>query len=202
MQNIENIKKPALDYPVHTIVASRWSPRAYDIKSIETDKLQHIFEAVRWTASSNNLQPWYFLVGFNGDDVYQKLLSTLVEFNQMWAVNAPVLVLAISATLNPKGEANHSHSYDMGQAMATLSLQAISEGIYIHQMGGFDKRAAAELLEIPEGYAVQVAFTMGYRSDDAVLHPNIEKLETSPRLRRPISESVFTGSFGHRADFL
>lgn len=202
MQNTDQIKQASPDYPVHPLIASRWSPRAYDPKPVEPEKLQRIFEAARWTASSDNLQPWYFLVGFQGDEVYAKIFETLVEFNQLWVVNAPVLVLAIAKTTNSGDGLNKAHAYDLGQAVATLSLQAMHEGIYTHQMGGFDASAASGLLEIPEEYKVMVAFTLGYNADAGILHPNLQKLELSPRTRRPVGESVFTGSFGHRADFL
>ncbi len=202
MNTIETIKQAAADYTIHPLVASRWSPRAYSPKPIESAKLQRIFEAARWAASANNLQPWHCLVGFKGDEVYTKIFSTLVEFNQLWATNAPVLVLAIGKTTNPKGERNKIFSYDLGQSVSTLSLQAMHEGLYTHQMGGFNVAEAAKLLEIPADFEIQVAFTIGYLGEAELLHPNLLKLETSPRIRRPIAESVFTGSFGHAADFL
>ncbi|MDO9253942.1 MAG: nitroreductase family protein [Bacteroidales bacterium] len=202
MQNIVSIKAPLTDYSVHPLIASRWSPRAYDTKPVEREKLQRIFEAARWTASSNNLQPWYFMVGLKGDEVYQKIFDSLVEFNQMWSVNAPVLVLAIAKTTNAKGEPNNIFAYDLGQSVATLSLQAMEEGVYTHQMGGFDTSAATLALAIPEEYKILVVFTLGYLGNAGILHPNLQRLEMSPRSRRPVRESVFTGSFGHKADFL
>lgn len=202
MQNIKSIKEPATDYTIHTLISSRWSPRAYDTRLIEREKLQRIFEAARWTASSSNLQPWYFLVGLKGDEVYQRIFDTLVEFNQLWAINAPVLALAIAKTTNPQGDTNMSYSYDLGQSVAMLSLQAVAEGIYTHQMAGFDATAAASVLQIPDDYKILVAFTLGYLGDAEILHPNLQKLEMSPRHRRSSGESVFTGSFGHKADFL
>ncbi len=202
MNDIESIKHPQLDYKIHPLITARWSPRAYDIRPVEPEKLQRIFEAARWSASSSNLQPWYFLVGFNGDDVYSKIFKTLVEFNRLWVVNAPVLVLAIAKTTSSKGEPNNYAAYDLGQAVATLSLQAKEEGIYTHQMGGFDTAQAALSLEIPPEYKVMVAITLGYRGEAEKLHPNLLKLELSPRTRRPVAESVFTASFGHKADFL
>jgi len=202
MQTLKSIKYPATDYPLHPLIASRWSPRAYDIRPVEKDKLQRIFEAARWTASSSNLQPWYFLVGFNGDEVYQKIFGTLVEFNQLWAGNAPVLALAIAKTINKRGDQNRSYAYDLGQAVATLSLQAMSEGVYTHQMGGFDASAAASIFEIPEEYKVMVVFTLGYPGDAGILPHDLQESEISPRSRRSASESVFTGSFGSKADFL
>jgi len=202
MQTVELIKQPTTDYTVHPLIASRWSPRAFDSKPIEKEKLQRIFEAARWAASSSNLQPWYFLVGFKGDHVYQKILDTLVEFNQLWAVSAPILVLAISKTTNARGDQSRTYAYDLGQAVATLSLQAISEGLYTHQMGGFDSSVVSVALEIPDDYKVLVVFAIGYLGDTEILPPNLHKLEMSPRTRRPIAETVFTESFGNKAHFL
>lgn len=202
MQNPETIKKAELEYPVHPLIATRWSPRAYNPRPVEKEKLQRIFEAARWTASSNNLQPWYFLVGFQGDEVYSKIFDTLVEFNQLWAKNAPILVLAIAKTTNSRGETNQACIYDLGQAVTTLSLQANFEDLYIHQMGGFDVEAAQSSLEIPSEFKVVVAFTIGYRGDEQLLHPNLLKLELTPRSRKSTSEMVFTSEFGKKASFL
>jgi nitroreductase len=202
MQNFELIKQSDLDYPVHPLISARWSPRAFDTRPVEPIKLQRIFEAARWAASSSNLQPWYFLVGIKGDEVYDKILETLVEFNQLWAIHAPLLALAISKITNQRGEPNKSYAYDLGQAVATLSLQAISEGIYTHQMGGFNAIKAASVFEIPDEYKVMVVFALGYLGDIETLHHKLQKLEISPRMRRSTGESVFTGSFGNKADFL
>jgi len=197
-----DIKKAVTEFPVHPLIETRWSPRAYDQRVVEPKKLQRIFEAARWSASSSNLQPWYFLVGFKGDDVYSRIFSTLVEFNQLWAGNAPILSVAISKTTNARGEPNVYHAYDLGQAMAMLSIQSTHEGVYVHQMGGFNATEAERLLDIPEGYRVMTAFTLGYLGNEEGLHLNLQKLELSPRTRRPVGESVFTKAFGQKACFL
>ena len=85
MQDLARIKLADTDFPVHPLIASRWSPRAYDPRPVESDKLQRIFEAARWAASASNLQPWYFLVGFKGDEVYTKFLGlwwSLIKYGQ------------------------------------------------------------------------------------------------------------------------
>jgi hypothetical protein len=202
MQANELIKQAHPDYPVMPLIASRWSPRAYSSRPVEAEKLQRIFEAARWSASSGNLQPWYFLLGYKGDSVFENIVGSLVEFNRLWALEAPVLALAIAKTTNSRGDFNATHAYDLGQAVAILSLQAMHEGVFTHQMAGFNVSEVTRLLEIPEGYKVLIVFTLGYLGNAELLHPNLHKLEISPRLRRPTAETVFTGSFGHKADFL
>src|ERR1700744_2790835 len=97
-------KPAATDYPINTLIRDRWSPRAFDQKAVPAEVLQSLFEAARWSPSSNNEQPWAFLVATKDDqEIYAKELSTLVEFNQTWAKSAPVLVIAVSRMAFAKG---------------------------------------------------------------------------------------------------
>ena len=91
-------KRPApAAVPIHDLISHRWSPRAFDAKSVEKEKLRGVFEAARWAASSYNAQPWYFIVATKDDpENYAKVLSTFVEFNQSWAKNAPVVALSVA----------------------------------------------------------------------------------------------------------
>ncbi len=198
----DKIKEPSTNSEIHTLLYKRWSPRAFSDKPVETEKLQRIFEAARWSASSSNFQPWFFLAGIKGDEVYSQIFSTLAEFNQLWAGTAPVLFLAIKKKTNPKGEVNRSSDYDLGQAVAMISVQATAESLYVHQMGGFDAERAAILLGIPDDYEVRVAIALGYKGDPELLHPNLKKLEYTARTRRDLEETVFTGKFGQKASFI
>ncbi|MBK9291918.1 MAG: nitroreductase family protein [Bacteroidetes bacterium] len=199
-----HIKQAQTRHEVMPLIARRWSPRAFDGREVEKAQLQRIFEAARWSPSSSNEQPWRFIVGFKGDDTYQKIFSTLVEFNQLWAGTAPVLFLAVAKTSSSKnpGRENKSAVYDLGQAMAYLTLQAMHEGLYVHQMGGFDTEKAAALFELPSDYKVVTANSLGHLGDPEVLHPNLKAMETSPRERKPLDQLVFSGAFGQAAAFL
>lgn len=199
-----HIKTANPDYEIMPLIARRWSPRAFASREVEKEKLQRIFEAVRWAPSSSNEQPWRFIVGFAGDETYQKIFSTLVEFNQLWAGTAPVLFLAlakISSDKNP-GKENKSAHYDLGQAMAYLTLQAMHEGLYVHQMGGFDAKRTAELFGLTDEYKVVTVNTIGYLGNPEALHPNLRKMEVSARERKPLTELVFDEEMGRAAGFL
>ncbi|MCE1200536.1 MAG: nitroreductase family protein [Bacteroidia bacterium] len=206
MQNTEtkHIKIANPDHAIMPLIAQRWSPRAFDGRQVEKEKLQRIFEAARWSPSSSNEQPWRFILGFKGDETYEKIFSTLVEFNQLWAGSAPVLFLAIAKTSSAKspGKENKSALYDLGQAMAYLTLQAMHEGLYVHQMGGFDTLKAAELFALPHDFKVVTANTIGYQGNPETLHPNLKGMETSARERKPLNELVFSETIGQPANFL
>lgn len=193
-------KKAKTNFPVHEILKSRWSPRAFDGKPIETEKLQRIFEAARWAPSASNEQPWYFIVGSQGDETYQKIFETLVEFNQLWAKTAPVLLLAIGKkTSNKTGNNNDWFKYDVGQAVSYLTFQASFENLFVHQMGGFDTKKATELFIIPDDYEALTAIAIGNLGDYRLLHPNLQKLELAERVRKNTGEFVFSNKFGEKS---
>lgn len=55
-------KKANTDFPIHDLIARRWSARAFSTKPVEKSKLFSILEAARWAPSSRNEQPWRYIV--------------------------------------------------------------------------------------------------------------------------------------------
>ena len=196
----ETVKRAVTTYPINDLLASRWSPRAFADRAIPTDVLGSLFEAARWAPSSRNLQPWRFVIAARHHDVdgFARILSTLVGANKSWGKNASVLLIAVTEPEpeNVRGGNTYAH-YDVGQAMAHLSIQAMSCGLYIHQMGGFRRDKARELLEIPDQYEPVVSAAIGYLADPSILSDTMRERELAPRSRHPLSEQVFSAKWGH-----
>jgi len=196
--------KPALsDFPVHELIRERWSPRAFADKPVPLDVLRSIFEAARWAPSSYNEQPWAYLVATKGDkDNFAKVLSVLVEFNVNWAKSAPVLAIAVAelAFANNNSPNRNAH-YDTGAATALLSVEATARGLAVHQMAGFDPEKARQVFGIPPGWEAIAAIAIGYPGDPASLPQPLKDRELAPRTRKPISEFVMAGHWGHTASF-
>src|SRR6202453_349752 len=91
------MKKPApVGHPVNELIRERWSPRAFLGKPVEAAKLLSVLEAARWAPSSSNEQPWSFLVARAEEpEEFAKMLECLVEGNQVWAKEAPVLLISV-----------------------------------------------------------------------------------------------------------
>lgn len=192
------MEKPAITaLDIHPVIKNRWSPRSFSDKAVSSEQLQRILEAARWAPSSFNEQPWRFIVGIKGDETYSKLYDCLVEFNQIWAGNAPVLVLAIGKKTSAKGEENTVYQYDVGQSMAYITLQAEAEGLKSHQMGGFSKTKARDLFNIPEDFNPMVMSAIGYQDEPEKLKPDFANMEKQPRARKPLSELVFSKKHGN-----
>jgi nitroreductase len=195
-------KKALTDSPIHDLISHRWSPRAFSDKPVPPDVLRSLFEAARWAPSSNNQQPWAFLVATRNDkDNFEKLVGTLVEFNVTWARSAPVLAIAVSHLNFDNGTPNRNAFYDTGAATALLSVQATELGLFVHQMAGFDPQKAKQVFAIPEAWEPIAAFAIGYPGDPASLPEKLRARELAPRTRKPISDFVMTGQWGHTASF-
>ena len=197
--------KPApVEHPIHDLLRDRWSPRAFSERQVPTEILRSLFEAARWAPSSNNEQPWAFLVATKDDpEFHARLLSTLVEFNQTWAKHAPVLAIAVSELeFARSGHPNRNAFYDTGAAVADLTLEATACGLFVHQMAGFDPHKAIELCHIPKGWEPIAAFVIGYPGDPQSLPDTLRERELAPRSRRPLAEFVMSGSWGSPAPFL
>lgn len=198
------IKKPApAAAPIHEIITHRWSPRAFDGRPVESEKLRSLFEAARWAASSYGAQPWSFIVGTKDDpENYKRVLDTFVEFNQGWAKSAPVVALSVANHKFPhNGQPNRHAFHDVGQAAANLALQAVELGLQIHQMAGIDPEKARKIFGVPEDHEVVAGFAIGYPGDPASLPDQLRERELAARERKPISAFVFTGKWGDPAPF-
>src|SRR5208337_3581027 len=178
---------------VHELLARRWSPKAFSSRPVEPEKLAQLFEAARWSPSCYNAQPWAFIVATREDaEGYNRLLSTLVDANRQWAQQAPVLILAIAKLdFDHVARPNRHALYDLGQAVANLTVQATALDLHIHQMGGFDPRSARELFAIPTGYEPVAVLALGYQEGPPA--------DPAARMRKPLTDFVFSGSWGRAA---
>jgi nitroreductase len=191
---------PAVD-GVLPVVLARWSPRSFASRDVNPADLRKVFEAARWAASSNNEQPWRFLVGLRNSSAHQKIFSSLVGFNQSWAGAAPVLILGVaSSKFSHNGSPNAYALYDLGAASAILCLQAASLGLKTHSMAGFDHDAARQAFAIPEDYLLGAVIALGYQGEPSALsHEKLIAQETAPRSRKPLNEFVLA-AWGEPAD--
>ncbi|GKS64164.1 hypothetical protein YTPLAS72_14680 [Nitrospira sp.] len=185
-------------FPIHDLLARRWSPRAFDERLVDPQLLQPLLEAARWAPSSNNEQPWRFIVASKQHETdWTRLFECLAEGNRRWAVRAPVLVLSVASLhFEDDGKPNRHAFHDTGLATENLVLQATAQGLIAHQMAGFDVEKARTDLRIPAGYEPVAMIAVGYPGDPAILPERLRVRELQPRIRRPIGEWAFLGQWG------
>jgi nitroreductase len=187
------IAKPAqTGFPIHELIAKRWSARAFSTRSVEKTKLCSILEAARWAPSSRNEQPWRYIV-FTKDnpDKLKEAQSVLLEINS-YAKRAPVLICAIAKKdYTDNGNHNRLHFHDLGAANENMFLEAFNQGLIMHEMGGFNREKARELFRISEEYEVGIMIAIGYQDSHNILPDRYKEKAFTPRERKPLSEFVF-----------
>ncbi|MCX6150525.1 MAG: nitroreductase family protein [Ignavibacteriales bacterium] len=183
---------------LHELIIKRNSPRAFTEKEIEPEKLEDLFEAARWAASSMNEQPWRFIVAVRKDlENFDKMVKILNEPNKIWAKNAGALILTVAKqNLDFNNKLNKYAFYDVGQSVANLTLQATAINLYVHQMGGFSAEKAKEVFLLPDEFSAVSVLAIGYKGEPEMLPENLKVRELAVRTRKPIDEIIYDGKFG------
>lgn len=191
-------EKPAeVSQQISDLIVRRWSPRAFDEhRSVGREQMLALLEAARWAPSCFNEQPWRYLV-FDGSDTeaLRNARACLIGFNS-WALKAPVLILSISKnTFSGNGKLNRHAQHDLGLASANLVLEAVRQGLVVHQMGGFDMDKARRDFGIPSDFTPMAMMAIGYPYTGPLedLPGSLRSMETEPRRRKQVGEIAFAG---------
>ena len=195
------LKHTPTDHKIHDLIKNRWSPRKFADTPVSDTDLQSLFEAGRWAASCFNWQPWNIVWGKKGSEAYDRIMNVLVEFNQGWAKNAPVLMLGVFDKKTPEGKDNFHALHDLGQFAANMTIQAHSMGIAMHQMAGLNNEDALKEFKFPDTFHVATAIAVGYYGGEIEdLPEDLVSEEKKDRQRKKQDEFIFNGNYVKRAE--
>jgi len=156
-----------------------------------------LFEAARWAPSSSNNQPWRFIYAKKGDAHWEDFYSLLVPGNQVWAQNASALVIVVSKTTMDNGKPNPTHSLDTGSAWMSMALEATFRRLAIHGMAGYNSDKAREVVNVPDGFNIEMMVAIGHRAPKEFLPEKLIEREI-PSGRKELDELVFSGTLGQK----
>ncbi|MBZ5737976.1 nitroreductase family protein [Nocardioides mangrovi] len=180
-----------MDQPeILPLLRDRRSVRAYDGRHELGDaELASLLEAARWAPSAGNSQPWAFLVGRRGDAAHDAFVPLLAPSVRRWAPAASALVFTLHRTASgPEEDAlvySDYAAYDLGQAVALLTVQAGALGLSCHQFAAFDHAGLARAAAVPAHWQVTTGIAVGLAVES----------ELAPRTRRPMGEVAFGARF-------
>lgn len=149
---------------LHPLLARRWSPTSFDIDHTATeDEAASLIEAARWAPSAGNSQPWAFIVGRRGDDTHRRLVPHLAGSSRQWAPAASVLIANLCHRFVEDTDWDYSEFalYDLGQAVAHLTVQAAALGLSARQFRAFDRDAIAAEFRVPDHWQVTTLTAVG-----------------------------------------
>ena len=185
----ESLALPGL----HPLLASRWSPTTFDDShDVEPSEVALLLEAARWAPSAGNSQPWAFIVGRRGSSTHERLVSHLAGSSARWAPSAGLLIanLAHRYVADSDWEYSEFSLYDLGQAVAHMTLQAQGLGWSVRQFRAFDRPGLAATFGVPAHWEVATMSAIGRASrpadDPAGVPPG-----RAGRQRRTVDEIVW-----------
>jgi nitroreductase len=165
-------------------IRSRRDVRQYRDEPLPRELLERILEAGRRSPSSNNWQPWDFVVVTDRD--------ALIELAKVWQGAGHVAQSAAAiALIAPVPEDDRHRAwlhYDFGQATAHIMLAAADLGIGSGHSAVTDQTQAMRVLGFPGGRFCAYLIPLGYPSDRPlrpIAHPD----------RRPFVDVVHWGAW-------
>ena len=184
------------------LLRDRRSTRSYDDTHVlADDDLRAVLDAARWAPSAGNSQPWAFLVARRGDPAHQRFVPLLSRGNQSWVPRASALLFSLHQVASGPEEDALGYSdyaaYDLGQAVAQLSVQALALGLAVHQFAGFDHDRLAEVAGVPRHWQVTTGVALGLPLPvDVAGDPLARERDSRPRVRKPLAETAYGARFG------
>jgi nitroreductase len=160
----------ATEPQVHPALLRRFSPVRFDrTAAVSPGQIDTLLDAARLAPSAGNSQPWMFVVGRRGDAIHTRIVPHLARSSAAWAPDASVLVVNLTQIGVPETTWEYSEfaRYDVGQAVAYMTVQGLSMGLAAHQFRGFDRDALAREFDIPPHWEVTSMTALGVVSQDA-----------------------------------
>jgi nitroreductase len=135
--------------------------RSFDDRPIADDHLDQILEAGRRTPSSQNWQPWDFIL------IRQR--AQLLELAHVWQgaghVAHAAAAIALIAPVPQDDRERRLIQYDLGQATMSIMLAAAGLGIGTAHAGVGDQDMARSLLGFPDDKFCAYLISLGYPAD-------------------------------------
>lgn len=180
---------------VDDLFVTRWSPRSFTEEIVDDERFAALIEAARWAPSSSNNQPWRFVYAARGSGHWDSFVSCLNEGNREWAHRASHLVILVRKETTERGTPYATSAFDCGAAWMSFALQAQMLDLATHAMGGFDKDAARNVADIPDGFSPVIMIALGVRGDGSDLPEHRKESEQTRSRRKAFNAIASEGAF-------
>ncbi|HEY0813169.1 MAG TPA: nitroreductase family protein [Pseudonocardia sp.] len=155
---------------LHPLLAARHSPTRFDPQhEVGVEEVAVLLEAARWAPSAGNSQPWAFVVGRRGSAVHARLVRHLALSSASWAPSASLLVANLAHRYVESTDWDYSEFalYDLGQAVAHMTVQAQALGLQARQFRAFDRAGLTTEFDVPAHWEVTTMAAFGRTTEAA-----------------------------------
>jgi nitroreductase len=146
------------------LLRQRFSPLRFDPgHTLSEADVGALLEAARWAPSAGNSQPWAFQLRRRGEVGHAALVEHLAASSRRWAPDAGALVVNLARREVDDSGLQYSEfaDYDLGQAVAHMTLQAHSMGLACRQFRAFDLEGLREVLGVQAGWHILTMTAIG-----------------------------------------
>ena len=161
-------------------ITSRRNVRSFENRAIPAGDLDRILEAGWRSPSSQNWQPWDFILITDREQLRE--LSRV--FSGAYHVADSAATIAVVGPV--EDNAYHRAQLDLGQAVMAMTLAATDLGIGTSHAGVQDMALARRVLGLPEDRSFVLLISLGYPADRP-----LQPIQ-NPK-RRPFDEVVHQG---------
>jgi nitroreductase len=167
---------------VHPLLAARFSPQRFDAtRTIDEASIATLIEAFRWAPSAGNSQPWAMFLARRGEPAHERLVAHLARSSARRAPEAALLIVTAAHRHVEDTDLLYSEfaDYDLGQAVAHLTIQAQALGLSSHQFRAFDLDGLAGELRPRPGWQITSMIAVGHAARE------LPRQQEQQRDRRP-----------------
>jgi nitroreductase len=179
---------------IYDLITSRRTIRKFKQEPLELAVLKRLVNAGRLAPSAGNMQPIEYIVTVD-ENIREKIFP-----NVRWAgyivpegnpkeYERPMAYITV--LIKQEVLMVPFYKYDVGASVENITLAALEEGIGCCWIGSFDRKKIKDILNIPDGYGIDLILALGYPLENPEYY-DIEKgksikyhKDTSDRLHVP-----------------
>lgn len=174
------------------LMKDRRSVRAYKPDPLSEEDINDILEAGRIAPSSQNRQPWRYIVFTDREEIRKLSRNTgLLGLSNFFIKDAPCVIIAC-AEMKKNLRVNKKDYYlvDTAISFQQMILCAWEKGIASCWMAAFSERLLARYLKIPKSWRIVAMSPFGYPEDEEGFYGKLLDRFSSGGVRMPMEEIV------------
>jgi nitroreductase len=157
------------------LITQSWDCSSYEDRPLEAEVMLDLLEAVRWTPSAANVQPWEFYLIRESEkrlDLESCILDPFLRPTVPTGLLQQAGIVAVAAIDRKRAAARHGQVgerllaiQDTAVAISHLRLAAAEKGIASVWIREVDLARVAEVLQLPAGLKPVALLTFGHPAE-------------------------------------
>jgi nitroreductase len=173
-------------------IFTRKSIRSFQDKPIPQEILDEMLEAARLAPSTQNRQPWRFIVIRNPEQIKQMSINCgLIGLANYFIRTAPCVIIACADTdKDIRINGQDYYLVDTAIAFQQMMLMAWNYGIGSCWLGAFSEKKLRTWLDLPKSWRIVALSPFGYPAEKQSIYAKVVKSIAGSKNRLPLDRIV------------